>query len=247
MILSSVRDEVQGDALDPPVDDGATAGFAVAAVSDARGLGAVVRSAAGGERITVKGLLAALGGWLAVFESFVPGLLYIVLYVFLNARVSAIVAGVFALAAVLYRIFRRQSLVTAVSGVVGVVAAVGLTLFSGRGVDYFVPGFITNGVWILVLLVSMIVRLPLLGFAFALVSGGFLGWRRVPGLFRVATFLTFCWLGLFVLRLAVQLPLFFAQSLVFLGAARIAMGLPLFAVLLIFTWVFVRRASASVV
>jgi Protein of unknown function (DUF3159) len=52
------------------------------------------------------------------------------------------------------------------------------------------------------------------------------------------------WAGLFLLRLAVQLPLYLAGAVVALGIARTAMGLPLFALGLWLTWLMVRRSAA---
>jgi len=55
---------------------------------------------------------------------------------------------------------------------------------------------------------------------------------------------TLMWAGLFLLRLAVQLPLYLAGAVVALGIARTAMGLPLFALGLWLTWLMVRRSAA---
>ena len=52
------------------------------------------------------------------------------------------------------------------------------------------------------------------------------------------------WSALFLLRLAVQLPLYLAGAVVALGVARTAMGLPLFALGLWLTWLMVRRPAA---
>ena len=49
------------------------------------------------------------------------------------------------------------------------------------------------------------------------------------------------WAGLFSLRLAVQLPLYLAGAVVALGVARIAMGVPLFAIGIWLTWLLMRR------
>jgi hypothetical protein len=46
---------------------------------------------------------------------------------------------------------------------------------------------------------------------------------------------------LFLVRLAVQLPLYLAGAVVALGIARTAMGLPLFGLGLWLTWRLVRR------
>ena len=52
-------------------------------------------------------------------------------------------------------------------------------------------------------------------------------------------------MGFFVARLAVQLPMYLADQVAALGAARIVMGTPLFAAVIIVTWFAVRRVAKS--
>ena len=51
-------------------------------------------------------------------------------------------------------------------------------------------------------------------------------WRKDPGRVRRYSLASWIWVGLFSLRLAVQLPLYLADALTALGVARIAMGVP---------------------
>jgi hypothetical protein len=53
------------------------------------------------------------------------------------------------------------------------------------------------------------------------------------------------WVGLFLLRLAVQLPLYLAGAVVALGTARVAMGIPLFALGIWLSWLVIRREHAA--
>ena len=71
------------------------------------------------------------------------------------------------------------------------------------------------------------------------------GWRADPARVRAFARATWMWAGLFVVRLAVQLPLYLASAVVALGIARTAMGLPLFAVGLWLTWRLVRRQTPA--
>jgi hypothetical protein len=48
------------------------------------------------------------------------------------------------------------------------------------------------------------------------------------------------WVGVFAVRLAVQLPLYLAGALVALGVARAAMGVPIFAVAIWLTFLVLR-------
>jgi hypothetical protein len=55
--------------------------------------------------------------------------------------------------------------------------------------------------------------------------------------------LTALWVALYVIRLAVQLPLYFADNIAALGVAKFLLGLPLFALWCFFTWLILRNAN----
>ena len=69
-------------------------------------------------------------------------------------------------------------------------------------------------------------------------------WRSDPALLRRYTLATWLWIGMFALRLAVQIPLYFSSSVGWLGTARLVMGVPLWALVLWGTWLLVRRPAA---
>ena len=67
-----------------------------------------------------------------------------------------------------------------------------------------------------------------------------MGWREDPEPVRAYSRASWIWVGLFSLRLAVQLPLYLASALTALGVARVAMGIPLFAVGIWLSWLILR-------
>ncbi|MCB7138128.1 DUF3159 domain-containing protein [Cellulosimicrobium marinum] len=79
-------------------------------------------------------------------------------------------------------------------------------------------------------------------------QGGFAAWaaswRGDRALMRRYVGATWLWVGLFGVRLAVQVPLYLEGSVGWLGTARLVMGLPLWALVLWLTWVLVRRRPA---
>ena len=120
-----------------------------------------------------------------------------------------------------------------------------LALFTGRAEDFYLPGFWTNGAYGAVLLVSALVGWPLIGVAVGFLMGEQLAWRADPSKRRVMVILTFLWAGLFILRLAVQLPLYYAGNVEWLGATKLLMGIPLYAPLLVVSWLMVRSVYAA--
>ena len=240
---------------DPHSEDGVTdqeepapvsAGGALGAKALNGGIARAVRAGAEGESLSASGLLEAVGGIRGVLEAIIPSVLFIVIFlVTQDARVSALVPGGLAVLLVLIRLIQRETVVSALSGMFGVGIAVLITLVTGRGVDYFLSGFITNIIWGLVLLVSILIGRPIIGVIIGLIEGDAKKWRRIPRLRRAATWLTAMWFGLFVARLAVQIPMYLADQVGALGVARIVMGIPLFALVLVATWFGIRRARSS--
>jgi hypothetical protein len=68
------------------------------------------------------------------------------------------------------------------------------------------------------------VRWPLLGVVIAIASNRGMQWRQDPTRVRAYSRASWVWVGLFSLRLAVQLPLYLTGALVALGVTRVAMG-----------------------
>ncbi len=215
-----------------------------------------------GEPLTFRRLVAAIGGWLGIVESVVPPLLFVVLYQIAaigdapaavpRAALLPIVVVPLACSALLlvYRALRRQRVAAAVAGAVVVAVSALLVLVTGDASSNYVPGFFINGAYGLAFLVSLLVRWPLVGVAAGLLlqQGD---WRADARRRRLCAWLTVAWVALFGVRLAVELPLFFAgHQVVALGIARIALGVPLYALVLVITVLgvqaaFPRRAAVS--
>ncbi|GAB3054121.1 DUF3159 domain-containing protein [Sediminivirga luteola] len=187
----------------------------------------------------------AIGGGWGIVSAVLPGALFVVIYSVLHelapALIAAIGAGVLLMAVSL---IRRRPFSQAIGGLLGVAACAFIAYRSGEASDYFVLGFWTNAGSILLLLTSLALRHPLIGVLAGMISPDFAGWREDPSLRRIMTILTWAWAGVFALRIAVQLPFYFADDVAVLGTLRLAMGLPLFALMLWVTWLALRRRNA---
>jgi hypothetical protein len=134
-----------------------------------------------------------------------------------------------------YRLLRRQSARTAIGGAIVVGVSAVLVLGTGDANTNYLPGFVINTVYGLAFLVSLLVGRPLIGVAVGVLMGD-RDWRDEPVKRRLFARLTALWVALFVVRLAVELPLFLAgDQIVALGIARIVLGLPLYAIVLVLT------------
>lgn len=190
----------------------------------------------------MESMLAAAGGPLGIAESTLPAVAFVIAVtasgqdIRLSAIIAVAIAAVFALA----RIVRRQTPIYALSGVIGVAIAGWIASRTGKAENFFLPGLLMNAGYAAAFLVSIVVRWPLVGVIFAGLSQSGAAWRKDPVRLKAFTRASWIFVVLFLLRIAVQLPLYLADALVALGTARVAMGLPLFIVGLWLTWLVLR-------
>ncbi|GAA4527856.1 DUF3159 domain-containing protein [Brachybacterium paraconglomeratum] len=202
------------------------------------GLGAVLQD----EEFSVSD---AIGGPRGIAESVLPTLLFVVLFVVTRSvMVAAVAAVVVVLVLLVARIVQRQSPATVLGGLLGVALGAVLAIRSGEGSDFYWPGIVTNAVSLLVLLTTLVLRRPLVGIFVGLLDPRVKDWAEDPDARRVYTRATLLFVGLYVMKLAVQLPLLLTGQVAALGAAKIAMGLPAFAVIAYLVWLMHRGLLA---
>ena len=189
-----------------------------------------------------KSLLASMGGVQGILESVLPGFLFVIFFSFShNAQLAVVVSAIMGVLFVIARIVARKPLAQAISGLIGIGIAAFLALREGgSGRDYFITGFITNLTYLVPLLISVLVRWPLIGLIAGLLLGEKTAWRKNKSEMRIFTAATLLWVGIFAARLLVQWPLYLANNLEALGTAKLIMGLPLYAAGLWVTWLMLR-------
>lgn len=190
----------------------------------------------------------AIGGVRGAIESVVPGLAFVIVFVVTrNLALTVIVSGALALLSLIIRLISRQQLRSAFTGILSIAICLVWAWMSNDAKGFYVPGFLVNIAWITVLLISIAVRIPGIGFLIELVhtplSHGFkewlAEWRSDAKLLHTYYIVTWLWTALFAARLAVQVPLYFADSVGFLGTMRLIMGIPLFALIIWISWILV--------
>ena len=191
----------------------------------------------------------AVGGPRGLVEAVLPGLVFVVTITATRslAWAGGLALGVAALASVA-RLVSRQPLQQALAGAVGVGICALTAWRTGDAADFYWWGLLLNAVYAVVLAVSTLPLpkagpLPVTGLLVAAATGGDGAWRTDPARLRLHQRLTWMWVGLFALRLAVQTPLYLAGAVTALGVARLAMGIPLFAAAAWVTWLVLRRVS----
>lgn len=183
----------------------------------------------------------AMGGWRGIAESVLPSLAFLVVYTVTTQLVLSLAISLgLAVVFTVIRLAMRQPAAAALGGLVATAIAAALALWTGRAQDNFVWGFLTNGAYGSVLLVSALVGWPLIGVAVGWLMNDGTAWRADRRKRRVFFWITIAWAALFGARLAVELPLYFAGNVTALGTLKLLMGLPLFAPLVAVTWLGAR-------
>ncbi len=195
-----------------------------------------------GEAPSGRALLGAVGGIRGLIEAILPGLGFLVLYTVTHELWLSVLAP-FAIAVVFIavRAVQRQPVTPALTGAIGIALSAGLALLTGSAANNFLLGFVVNGIAVVALLVSLLVRRPLIGLIVSLLTGDE-HWRHDAAKLKVAYVATVLWLLLSGLRLAVQVPLYLADLPDALAATKLLMGVPLYLGLLWVTWMLVRTA-----
>ena len=190
-------------------------------------------------------LLLSLGGWIGIVESAVPPTAFLLIYTIWQSTLWAvIVAGTLSAVSILKQLIQRKPVSQAIAGAVLTGISVWLALKSPDGAkDYYIPGFYTNAIYGGVLLLSVLVRWPAIGLLVGFFKGWGVTWRKNRALLTRFDLITGMWVGLFALRLGIELPLYFANNVEALGVTKLILGTPTYAVCIWFTWL----ASRSVI
>ena len=205
-----------------------------------------LESTENGYELNKRSLLESVGGPLGILEAVLPATLFSFTYALSRDAITAVsVAAGSSLIFITIRLIQRKALTQAIVGALAIALAAFLALRDGgQAADYFIPGFITNAVYGSVMLISVLIRRPIMGYAAQLLFG-LVGWRQDRLSYKRLRLVTLIWVGFFSTRLAVQLPLYFAGAVEALALSRAVMGAPAYAGLLALTWVLLRRIKVA--
>lgn len=197
-------------------------------------------------------LIQAVGGLRGSVEAGLPLLGYVVAWsATKDVRLSFAVAAVLCVVLAVVAVLQRANLRHVVAGVVGVAVAAFFVRLTGRAEGAFLPGLLKTAGLATAYALSNVVRWPALGFLVGAADPDFerdpLAWRRHPEVVRVCQRLTWVVVLVFVVRLAVQVPLYAAGHVTALGLAGIALGWPLWAAALAVMGTMLARGSTPYV
>jgi hypothetical protein len=184
-----------------------------------------------------------MGGPMGIVDSALPVVVFVIVNSFATlgwAIGAALGAGV--LIAIL-RLVRRRPVTQAIAGLFGVGIAAFIAYRTGSAKGYFLFGIWSYVIYGGALLLSILVRWPLVGVLWESINGRGRAWRSDRRLVRRYDLATGIWVLVFALRFAVQNELYDNDQVGWLATARILMGTPLWIVAILATILIVGSAG----
>lgn len=189
-------------------------------------------------------LSAQLGGWRGMVESAVPVTVFVVINMAASLRPAVIASVSVAVAIAIWRLWQRRPVRYAVNGLFGIALGAVIAWRTGDARDFYLPGIFISYGYAALMLISVAVRQPVVGWIWSVImAGGSSQWRSNPRLLRTFTWLTLLWAVVWILKVSIQAGLYLADQEHLLGAARLILGTPPYLVLLAVTIWVVRRVS----
>jgi uncharacterized membrane protein len=189
---------------------------------------------------------SAVGGVRGLVESVVPTVVFTLVYALTKDLRACVLAALgTALLATVVRLVQRQSVMQAVSGLLGVGIAAAIAWYTGAAINFFLASIVKNAFFAVLCLVSIVARWPYVGVVLGFMLGEGTHWRQVPARARVYALATWVWVAMFLVRLGFQVPLYLQGRVTGLGAASVPLGLPLFGVVTLACWLIVRRVPVA--
>ena len=197
-------------------------------------------------RMSPERLLEQVGGVSGIIYSSLPVVVFVVVSS-VSGLLPAVGAAVGVAALVLlWRLIRRESVQPALSGFMGVGICALIAYLLGQSKGYFLLGIWMSLLWAVIFAVSVLVRRPVVGYAWSWASGRDGAWRAVPRAVRAFDIATLCWVLVFGARFVVQRLLYDADQTGWLGVARIGMGWPLTLLAALATYAAIKAAQRAV-
>jgi hypothetical protein len=193
----------------------------------------------------VRGQLSkALGGRRGILEAAAPTISFTASYLTTkNVQIAIGISVSFAVVLLGARLYQRTTVQFVVNSLVGIgIGCFFVWLAARNGGDakaqslaYFAPGLIYNTGYSLVMLLSIVTRWPVVGFMVGSVAGDPLAWHDDPQIVKLCRNLTWCLVIPCMIRVAVQVPIYFAGRraedvdpyVAALGITKLSMGWPL--------------------
>jgi hypothetical protein len=198
-----------------------------------------------------------LGGVRGLIESSLPVFAFVILNVVLGDSVVGLekrtalywaIAGAVlsALAIGGYRLFRKEPVRHAVNGLFGIAIGAFLAWRTGKAENFYLPGILLTFGQAAVLLISVVVRKPIIGYAWGIMANkGQQDWFGNSRLFRTFQWLTLVWVVSLCIRAGIQYYLWAQGEANALGIVRILISWPIYAATFAYSAWAIHRVTST--
>jgi hypothetical protein len=163
-----------------------------------------------------------------------------------NLQTSVIAALAPLVVLVIWRLIARETVSQALSGLLGIAIGAYFAHKSGRAVNFFLPNILKNLGFAALYAISIMARWPLIGVVVGPMTGEMFAWRQDRPRYVAYRWATWIWVGLFLVRLGVQLPLYLANDVTLLGTLNgLVLGVPLFALTIWLSWLVLKSVPLA--
>lgn len=187
-----------------------------------------------------------MGGPMGMVDSGLPVVVFIVANAIggLGWGIGAALAAAVLIA--IARVARRRPVTQAIAGVFGVGIAAYIAYRTDSAKGYFLLGIWSYLLYGGALVLSVLVRWPLIGVIWEGINGRGKAWRDDRPLVRRYDWATLVWVFVFAARYLVQRYLYDTDQVGWLAAVRLLMGYPLFIVAIIISvWIVAGAGAVS--
>ncbi len=180
------------------------------------------------EQLVRARLAEALGGLRGILEAAVPTICFTLAWIVSSdLRLSLTLSIAAAVLLLVVRLAQRSSVQFVLNALIGIAVAAVFAARSGEARDVFLPGILYNGGYAVVIIVSILIGWPVVGFLLGSLTGELTEWHDDRQIVRLCSRLSWLLAAPCVLRVLVQYPLWAGDHVALLGTSKIVLGWPL--------------------
>ena len=174
----------------------------------------------------------------SVLDAILPPIVFLLLNELISFQAAMWGALVLSALIAALRLWNKQSLFYALSGVGSVGLAVAIALWLGRSEGFFATNLVSGSMILLLALLSLVIRRPMVAWTSYIARRWPLDWYWHPQVRPAYSEVTFAWALFFAARLFLQFLLFQQANTSMLAVANLITGWPAIIVLLILSYLY---------
>lgn len=171
-------------------------------------------------------------------DALIPPIIYVLVNNFFGLKIAVIAALGVTILLALFRLLKKESIMYALGGIVGVAFASGFALISDNAANYFLPKILGSAGLFLLLIISLLIGKPAAAILSHLSRGWQFDWFLRDDIKPAYQEVTLAWTILVLTRLVLQIIFYQRGNLSELGWASILLGFPATLTVLILTLIY---------